>query len=43
MSYTSKYRKFTFPLIYGLAGIAILIGLGTWQVQRLEWKTNILN
>ncbi len=43
MSYTSKYRKFTFPLIFGLAGIAILIGLGTWQVQRLEWKTNILN
>jgi cytochrome oxidase assembly protein ShyY1 len=21
-----------------LAGLAVLIGLGVWQLQRLEWK-----
>ncbi len=30
------------PLIFGLAGCAILIGLGTWQVQRLAWKEGVL-
>jgi len=25
-----------------LAMLAILIGLGTWQYQRLQWKTNLL-
>jgi surfeit locus 1 family protein len=27
----------------GLAGCAVLIGLGVWQVQRLAWKTAILD
>lgn len=30
------------PLLLGLIGCAILIGLGTWQVQRLVWKQAIL-
>jgi surfeit locus 1 family protein len=30
------------PLLFGLAGAAILISLGVWQLQRLEWKENIL-
>lgn len=29
-------------LAFGLLGIAILIGLGTWQVQRLHWKEALL-
>ena len=36
------YRKLLFPLIFGTVGIAILSGLGIWQVQRLQWKTTIL-
>lgn len=30
------------PVIFGLIGAAILIGLGTWQVQRLAWKEGVL-
>ncbi len=28
--------------VFGLAGFALLVGLGTWQVQRLAWKRGIL-
>lgn len=35
-------RRLLFPLIFGLAGAAILIWLGTWQVQRLSWKQDVL-
>lgn len=30
------------PLIFGLAGAAVLVGLGVWQVQRLAWKEGVL-
>ncbi len=30
------------PLIFGLAGTAVLVGLGLWQMQRLDWKEAIL-
>lgn len=35
-------RRLALPLIFGLTGAAILIGLGLWQVQRLHWKEAIL-
>lgn len=35
-------RRMIAPLLFGLIGAAILIGLGTWQLQRLAWKENIL-
>lgn len=35
-------QRFVFPLILGLGGIAILVSLGVWQLQRLEWKEAIL-
>lgn len=31
-----------FLLIFGLAGLAVLLSLGTWQVQRLAWKEALL-
>ncbi|MEM6371935.1 MAG: SURF1 family protein [Pseudomonadota bacterium] len=31
-----------FLLTFGLIGTGILIGLGTWQVQRLAWKQEML-
>lgn len=35
-------RKILFPLILGFAGCGVLISLGTWQVERLAWKEDIL-
>lgn len=35
------FRVFA-PLIFGLAGCAILVSLGLWQVERLAWKEGVL-
>lgn len=34
--------RYIVPLIFGLAGIAVLVSLGTWQMQRLDWKRGLL-
>ena len=31
------------PLMFGLFGTAVLVMLGNWQLERLQWKTGILN
>lgn len=36
-------RQMIMPLLAGVLGTAFLLGLGTWQMQRLAWKTEILN
>lgn len=36
------WRRLLVPLLVGLPVLAILIGLGTWQLQRLHWKTGLL-
>jgi len=35
-------RRYAFPLILGVAGVAILLSLGFWQLRRMEWKEAIL-
>ena len=35
-------KRMILPLLFGLIGCAILLSLGTWQVQRLAWKEGIL-
>lgn len=35
-------RRMIFPLVLGIAGVAVLLALGAWQVQRLAWKTAII-
>lgn len=35
-------RRMIAPLLFGIVGVAILLGLGTWQVRRLAWKTDII-
>ncbi|MFP7673790.1 SURF1 family protein [Marivita sp. S0852] len=35
--------RYIAPLLFGLVGTALLLWLGTWQMQRLAWKEGILN
>lgn len=35
-------RRILFLLIFGLAGLGVLLSLGVWQVQRLAWKEGVL-
>jgi len=35
-------RRLFFPLVLGLGGLAVLLALGIWQLQRLQWKEAIL-
>lgn len=35
-------RGMIFPLMLGVLGTAILLALGVWQVQRLQWKQDVL-
>jgi len=35
-------RRMIFPILLGLAGVAVLVSLGIWQMQRLAWKEGLL-
>ena len=35
-------RQMTFPILLGIVGCAVLVGLGVWQLQRMEWKNDLL-
>lgn len=35
-------RKMIVPIMFGILGAGILIWLGTWQIQRMTWKTQML-
>jgi len=39
---TSKLRRLLWPGLMTAVMLAILLGLGTWQVQRLHWKEAVL-
>ncbi len=34
--------RFVIPALFGLIGFAILVTLGLWQLQRMEWKHAML-
>jgi surfeit locus 1 family protein len=35
-------RQMFFPVLMGIAGCAVLVSLGVWQVQRMHWKAGVL-
>ncbi|MGR3291616.1 MAG: SURF1 family protein [Paracoccaceae bacterium] len=35
-------RSMVAPLLFGIAGVGLLIWLGSWQLQRLGWKQDVL-
>ena len=37
-----RLRRLLLPALASLPVLALLLGLGTWQVQRLRWKTELL-
>jgi len=37
-----KFRVQFWPTTLSLAGILVMIGLGAWQVQRLNWKQDLI-
>ena len=36
-------RRLIFLIVVGVAGLAVLLSLGAWQVQRMAWKQQILD
>jgi len=34
--------RIAFPVVLGVLGAAVLVALGMWQVQRLDWKADLL-
>lgn len=37
-----RFRLRFWPTIITMAGLLLLLGLGTWQAQRLAWKTGLI-
>lgn len=35
-------RRYIFPILLGLVGAGMLVSLGIWQLQRLQWKERLL-
>lgn len=40
--WTQFVRRLLFPLLLGISGVAVLLALGFWQLDRLTWKETIL-
>jgi surfeit locus 1 family protein len=38
----SRKTSLVFPTVFALGGIAVLVGLGVWQLERLTWKEGLI-
>ncbi|NBB68959.1 MAG: SURF1 family protein [Alphaproteobacteria bacterium] len=41
-THTRRFRPGLWPTLTLVLGLPLLLVLGTWQVQRLEWKTSLI-
>lgn len=37
-----RFRPLLWPTLFTVPAILVLVGLGTWQLQRLEWKLGLI-
>jgi surfeit locus 1 family protein len=37
-----RFRPGLWPTLAALAGLLVLLGLGTWQIERLDWKERLI-
>jgi len=37
-----RQARLVWPTVFALAGLAVLLGLGTWQLERKRWKEDLL-
>ena len=37
-----RFRPALIPTVFAISGLAVLLGLGSWQLARLEWKTALI-
>src|SRR5688572_18648705 len=42
MLHRLRQARLVWPTLAALAGLAVLIGLGTWQLERKRWKEGLL-
>jgi surfeit locus 1 family protein len=42
MTAAHKRRRLLAPGVFALAGFVVLLGLGTWQIERKAWKENLI-
>lgn len=40
---SKKLRRLRFATFYCVIALVVLLGLGTWQIFRLQWKSNIIH
>ncbi len=43
MLHPLKERGLIWPAIWAAAGLAVLVGLGTWQMERRAWKLDLID
>ena len=42
MTAAAKRRSLLIPGLFALAALLVLLGLGTWQIERKSWKENLI-